>query len=138
MPEHTERQKPETLRLRKIMPALTVADIAASIDFYKALGFVVHNEMRHEDKLVGASLKAGSGDLMLAQDDGAQGWDRVKGVGVRLYCSTAQDVDQVAAAIKSRGGTLETEPTDQPWGARDFTVVDPDGFKLSISSWLDE
>jgi uncharacterized glyoxalase superfamily protein PhnB len=29
---------------------------------------------------------------------------------------------------------LETEPADMPWGARVFRLVDPDGYKLSISS----
>ena len=45
-----------------------------------------------------------------------------------------QDIDELAAAIRARGGELAQEPTDQPWGARDFAVVDPDGFKISISS----
>ena len=137
MSDPVERQKPETLRLRAIMPSLTVADVAASIAFYETLGFIVHDEMKHEGKLVGASLRAGDADLLLAQDDWAHR-DRVKGVGMRLYCTTAQDVDQVAAAIRARGGTLESEPTDQPWGSRDFSVVDPDGFKISISSWSED
>lgn len=32
------------------------------------------------------------------------------------------------------GGALESEPMDMPWGARVFRVLDPDGFKLAISS----
>jgi len=28
--------------------------------------------------------------------------------------------------------------TDQPWGARDFAVSDPDGFKITISSGTGE
>jgi uncharacterized glyoxalase superfamily protein PhnB len=31
---------------------------------------------------------------------------------------------------------LAEEPTDQPWGARDFGVVDPDGFQISISTGM--
>lgn len=138
MAEHKDRQQPETLRLRMIMPNLTVADVATSIDFYETLGFVVSRKAEHEGKLAFASLRAGTAELMLGQDDWAQGRDRVKGTGMRLYCATTQDVDEVAAAIKARGGTLETEPTDQPWGGRDLTVVDPDGFKISISNWSDE
>ena len=44
------------------------------------------------------------------------------------------DVDEVAGSIKSRGGTLAAEPDDMPWGARAFSLVDPDGFQLTISS----
>mgnify|MGYP000571975456 CR=1 FL=1 len=37
-----------------------------------------------------------------------------------------QDVDELAAAIRSRGGELDQEPQDRPWGTRDFGLVDPD------------
>ena len=130
-----DRKKPETLRLRSVMPALTVNDIHASIAWYRdVLGFVVTDEIQHDGKLLGASLKAGSVEILLGQDDFAKGRDRKKGDGFRLYCVTAQDVDDLAAAIKSRGGQIAQEPTDQPWGARDFAVVDLDGFKISIST----
>ena len=134
-----ERKKPETLRLRSAMPALTVNDLEASVAFYRdILGFVVQEEIRHEGRFVGASMRAGNVDFLLGQDDFAQGKDRVKGVGFRTYCTTSQDIDELAADIKARGGTLLAEPTDQPWGARDFSVEDPDGYKISISSGLED
>jgi len=70
--------------------------------------------------------------LMIGQDDWQKGRDRRKGEGFRIYCGTKQDVDALAAAIKARGGMLDTEPTDQPWGSRDFSISDPDGFKITI------
>ena len=51
-----------------------------------------------------------------------------------MYCICDGDIDELAEAIKARGGTIEQEPTDQPWGARDFTVKDPDGFAISMSN----
>jgi uncharacterized glyoxalase superfamily protein PhnB len=48
--------------------------------------------------------------------------------------TTAQDVDELAAGIKERGGTLDAEPADMPWGPRVFRVRDPDGFRIAISS----
>ena len=130
-----ERRQPETLRLRAVMPALTVNDIQASIAWYRdVLGFVVVEEYPRDGKLMGAQLKAGSVELLLAQDDFAKGRDRQKGVAFRLYYVTSQDVDQLAAAIRERGGQLAQEPKDQPWGTRDFAVVDPDGFNISITS----
>ena len=129
------RKKPETLRLRAVMPTLTVGDMSTSIAWYRdVLGFIVVNEMTHEDKLVGAVIKAGNAEFLLGQDDWAKGRDRHKGAGLRLYCTTVQDIDQLAADIVARGGTLAYEPTDQPWGARDFGVVDPDGFEISLST----
>ena len=130
-----ERKQPETLRLRSAMPALTVNDLETTIAWYRdVLGFVLVDEYRNEDKLVGASLEAGAVSFMFGQDDFAKGSDRQKGVGFRIYCESGQDIDQLAADIKARGGSLLSEPTDQPWGTRDLSVVDPDGFKISISS----
>jgi uncharacterized glyoxalase superfamily protein PhnB len=77
---------------------------------------------------------AGGVRLVLGQDDGAKGWDRKKGEGLSLLITTAQDVDELAARIKECGGTLDTEPTDAPWGPRIFRVIDPNGIKLTISS----
>lgn len=130
-----ERKQPETLRLRAVNPAITATDLQASLAWYRdILGFTVAEEYRNEDRLMAVRLKAGTVELLLAQDDFAKGHDRQKGVGLRLFFVTAQDVDQLAAAIKARGGQLTQEPMDQPWGTRDFAVVDPDGFNISIST----
>lgn len=130
-----ERRQPETLRLRSLMPALTVNDLAASVAWYRdVLGFIVAEEFRREDRVVGVRLTAGTVDFLLGQDDFAKGRDRKKGVALRLYAITGQDIDQLAAAIKEKGGQLAQEPQDQPWGARDLAVVDPDGFQISIST----
>ena len=51
---------------------------------------------------------------------------------MRLYCSTVQDVDQLAARVKAAGYQLAEPPHDQPWGGRAFSVDDPDGFHLTI------
>jgi uncharacterized glyoxalase superfamily protein PhnB len=130
-----ERKQPETLRLKSVMPSLTVNDVAASLAWYRdVLGFIVTQEMKRDDKHMGAILKAGAVELLLAQDDFAKGRDRQKGVALRFFCVTSQDVDQLAAAIVSRGGVLAHPPQDQPWGTRDFAVIDPDGFQISITT----
>jgi uncharacterized glyoxalase superfamily protein PhnB len=134
-PDRRSHDTPESLRLRSIAPSLTVKDVQASIAWYRDIvGFVVKEEWEHEGKVLGATLVAGSAQLLIGQDDGAKGWDRVKGEGFRLYLNTAQGVDEVANNIKARGGTLATEPADMPWGGRAFSLVDPDGFQLTISA----
>lgn len=130
-----ERKQPETLRLRQVMPALTVNDLQASIAWYRdVLGFILAEEYKRDDQVMGVRLKAGAVELLLGQDDFAKGRDRQKGAGLRFFCTTAQDIDQLAAAIRERGGQLVQEPKDQPWGTRDFAVVDPDGFNISITT----
>jgi uncharacterized glyoxalase superfamily protein PhnB len=125
---------PETLRLRSIEPALTVADLPRSIKFYtEALGFFIGD--RYTDKggaLQGVTLKAGVCEIGLSQDDWAKGRDRQRGGAMRIYCTTVQDVDQLAARVKAAGYQLTAEPYEQPWGGRAFSVADPDGFQLTI------
>jgi uncharacterized glyoxalase superfamily protein PhnB len=129
------RRQPENLRLRMTTPSLTVKDLMKSVAFYRdVLGFLVEEEYEWEGKVSGVNLKAGAMTFLLSQDDFAKGHDRKKGEGFRLYCITAQDIDKLAAQVEVNGGTLATPPTDQPWGMRDFSIVDPDGFKVSISS----
>lgn len=131
----TSRAKPETLRLKAIAPALTVNDCAASLAWYRdVVGFHPKETWEHEGAVVGAELVAGSQTLMLVQDDWAKGKDRTKGVGVRLYLMTTQDVDELAEAIRSRGGRIEKGPMDAEWGARIFQLVDPDGFQITVSA----
>lgn len=129
-----ERKKPETLRLRTVTPSFTVNDLDASVAFYRdVLGFVVEKTY-DEDGFRGAEVKAGAIVFFLTQDDFAKGRDRTKGVGFRLWCVTAQDLDELAADIEARGGELAQPVTERPWGGRDFAVVDPDGFALSFTT----
>jgi uncharacterized glyoxalase superfamily protein PhnB len=130
------KQNPETLRLRAFQPSLTVNDLDRSMRFYTdVLGFIV-SQRWNDDKgvLRGVMLKAGSCELGLSQDDWAKGRDRQKGVGVRLWTTTAQNVDTLAGRIKSAGGRLTEGPMDQPWGGRSLSVDDPDGFHWTIYS----
>ncbi len=133
-PARPARKQPETLRLRAATPGYTVNDIHRSLAWYQnVLGCIVVDRWERDGKLLGATLRAGSVDFYLGQDDWKKGRDRVKGEGCRIYCTTFQDVDAIAAAIKARGGVLLHEPQDEPWGERDFGIADPDGFKITIS-----
>jgi catechol 2,3-dioxygenase-like lactoylglutathione lyase family enzyme len=124
----------ETLRLRSIEPMFTVTDIERSVRFYTdVLGFVVDEKYNGENgKLQGVMLKAGVCRLALSQDDWAKGRDRQRGVAVRVWCTTVQDIDALAERVKADGYKLTQEPTDQPWGGRSFALDDPDGFHLTI------
>ena len=129
------RANPESLRLRSLSAALTTADVERSLAWYRdVVGFTLEQTWEQDGKVVGATLIAGDVRINLSHDDGALGVDRPKGQGFRLYMSTVQNVDDIAAAIAGRGGSLETQPADMPWGTRAFSLIDPDGFKLTIST----
>jgi uncharacterized glyoxalase superfamily protein PhnB len=129
------RAKSETLKMSSASPGITANDLEKSLAWYRdVLGFVVEERWEQEGKLTGVQLRAGSVTFMLGQDDWKKGRDRKKGEGFRMYCTTTQDVDVLAERIKARGGTLDQDPRDQPWGMRDFALTDPDGFKITIGA----
>jgi predicted lactoylglutathione lyase len=129
----TPRQQPESLRLRSIMPSFTVNDIQRSMEWYRdGLGFFVAERWEEGGRLQGVMLKAGACSLGLSQDDFSKGRDRPKGVGFRLWCETAQDVDAIAKRFRGFGGKIVEEPGNR-WDTYGFTAQDPDGFKISIT-----
>ncbi|MSR22443.1 MAG: VOC family protein [Gemmatimonadetes bacterium] len=133
--DSTKRHEPESLRAHSLSASLTVKDLQKSLTWYhEVVGFTIDQRYEREGTLRAVALKAGDVRILIGQDDGAKGWDRVKGQGLSLQITTVQNVDEIAARIKELGGTLDSEPTDMPWGARVFRLQDPDGFKLTISS----
>jgi lactoylglutathione lyase len=127
------RRHPDSLRLRSLSPSYTVDDLERSLRFYvDGLGFTVEDRWEAEGELRGVMLVAGSCHLGLSRDDGAQGRDRRKGVGFRLWAETAHDLDALAARLREHG--VETDgPKEESWGSRTLTVTDPDGFKLTLT-----
>ena len=133
-PGFAQRAEPETFRARGISAMLAVKDIQKSLAWYRdKMGFWVEQKFERSGKLTGAALKAGDVRILISQDDGGTGWDRVKGAGFTLQFTTAQDIDALAHAIKSRGGWLEAEPKQES-GVRVMRLRDPDGFRIVISS----
>lgn len=128
-----KRRQPESLRTRMVTPSFTVNDLSRSIGWYEGvLGFTIADRWEMGGTLMGVELKAGAARLMIGQDDFAKGRDRKKGVGMRLYLETAQDLDRLAADITARGGVLAAPPKMQAWGDKTFDVTDPDGFLLTF------
>ena len=119
--------------------SITCRDLETSIRFYRdAIGFAVAQTFEHDGKVVAAVVAAGDCRIVLNQDDGKLGWDRIKGQGFYLQINVtgAADVDRAAARITAAGGALLDEPADRPWGARMFQFKDLDGFKLGVSTPL--
>ena len=132
---YKDRSGPESFRGRALSVSFTVKDLEKSLAWYRdVVRFTVARKHERDGKVIAASLVAGYVRILINQDDGAKGWDRVKGEGLSMLITTNQNVDDIAKRIKERGGTLESEPADMPWGPRIFRLQDPDGFKFVISS----
>ena len=122
------------LQAKTITPSLTVDDLQASIGFFESLGFAVEERWEDNGKLNGVMLLAGNARIGLSQDDWKKGRDRKKGLGLRIFIETAQDIDKLAARAKQSGVKLNAEPHDTEWGTRAFEVTEPSGYLLTIGS----
>lgn len=127
----------EGLQGQSIGVSLTVKELQKSVRWYvDLLGFKEERRIERDGQLRGIAVSAGDVHVILNQDDGAKGWTRVKAEGFSLQINTQQNIDEIARRFTAGGGVLAMEPKDMPWGARVFRVVDPDGFKWSVSKRL--
>lgn len=123
------------LNCQDSMLSLTCSDIQKSIKFYtEGLGFEIVHKTESEGKIQFVILKAGGAQLALGQDDFGKGKDRSKGIGLRLWLNTTQDITALAGRATAAGLKLDEGPKALPWGPMAFAVTDPDGFKLTVSN----
>jgi PhnB protein len=125
--------------MQSVIPAFAVADIETSLRFYAdALGFKETFRMPGDDgRLVHASVQRGDVSLMFgAIDRIPELADRPPlGKGVVLYTNVGddEDIDALFAHARANGATVLEPPADQPWGHRDWTIADPDGYAITVS-----
>ncbi len=124
----------EKLQISSVVPSFTVDDLNKSIAFYEGLGFAVDERWEENGQLLGVMMRAGTSQIGLMQDDWKKGRDRKKGIGMRIFIGTRQNVDEIAARAKSAGIKLGKEPHDTDMNTRAFEVTDPSGFLLTIST----
>lgn len=123
------------LSVQEFNVSLTCSDVQKSIRFYtEGLGFEIVHKMESEGEIQFVMLKAGTAMVGLGQDDFAKGKDRSKGIGLRVWLNTSQDVTALAGRATAAGLKLDEGPKALPWGPMAFAVTDPDGFKLTVAN----
>jgi len=115
-------------RLEAIHPVLMVRDVAASVRFYRLLGF----ELAFSDSPDGAKyagVRREGVELHLQ-------WHDAKdfGAGDRpTYRFVVSRVDELSAEFSAKSPDLDrTQVRDTPWNTREFHVRDPDGNGLQF------
>ena len=108
---------------------LQVKDVPSALRFYcEVLGFEKDFEFGPY-----AGLHLGECYLHLCAHTT---WQRPLGGGaVSVF---ADEVDAYFKPIRERGAEIALEPTDEPYGMRDFAVKDPDGNVLTFGCSLPE
>ena len=120
------------------MPVLACSDIATEHDFLvRVLGFasgglerapdgaVVHGEVRAGERRIWLHLVSETAKLVTPAVLGAAGG------GITVY---VKDVDAHFKAVREAGATILSEPANQPYGQREYTVRDPDGHTWWIAT----
>ena len=118
-----------------------VHDPDVALEFYRdTLGLEVRNDVARGDFrwiTVGAAAQPGVAIVITnylngsPADGDALAALIAKGAlnGVHFH---TDDLDETFEKVRAAGAEIVQEPTDQPWGTRDFAVRDPSGNLLRI------
>ena len=118
-----------------ISPTLAVRNMKAAIDYYQnSLGFEMGMAFPDVENPQYADLSKDGMVLMLipAENIGI-GSDEKLGTGVNLYLQIDGDIDGYYDELKKKGVKIAVDIKDEPFGIRDFTVEDIDGYKLTFN-----
>ena len=108
--------------------SIPVSDVAASVAFYRSLGFAV--EQQHD---VFALLRLGTGTIGLLRADIDSFPPALrKSIHVEL---TTDDVDQLYTELSAQGIAFYAPPRDRPW-ERVMSAYDPDGYTVEWAQGL--
>lgn len=110
---------------------IAVRDFAASAAWYRKIGFELRDQFGDAGSMV-----AGSAVLYVFQSDAAtppvpRALDLVHNApGIDHISFRVADVDEAHRTLVDRGVGFEDPPTNQEWGSRTVTLLDPDGNRI--------
>jgi uncharacterized glyoxalase superfamily protein PhnB len=118
-----------------LSPLLATRNMKATIDFYQSiLGFTLGMTFPDIDHAEYADLSKDGMSLMLvpAKNLGISRAARL-GIGVNLYLEIDGDIDKYYGELKKKGVRIISDIKDEPFGIRDFTIEDINGYKLTFN-----
>lgn len=120
---------------------LVVADMAASLAFYRRLGLPIPPEADqepHVDVAVanGARLSWDTVETIRSFDPDWQPATGGPGVGLAFECADTAEVDKVYAELVAAGYHGHLRPWDAFWGQRYASLRDPDGNGVDLFAAL--
>lgn len=124
-----------------VTPSLIVDGAAAAIDYYRAaFGATEIMRLPMGDRIGHAEVLIGDSHVMLSDewpDMNLRGPKARGGVSASLMVYV-DDVDAVFARAVKAGGAIEQEPTNQFWGDRTGTLVDPFGHRWMLATHVED
>ena len=119
-------------------PVFPVRDVNVAVRWYASkLGFTpVHINADESGEANYAIVRLGDVEIHLLQN-GFEG-EPVRSPAEAMFTirGSVDDLDDLCKRCVESGLVFLRELADQPWGARDFTVLDPDGNRIWIAASL--
>ncbi|QIK61918.1 glyoxalase [Leucobacter viscericola] len=116
---------------------IVTRDLAASLDFYRALGLDI-GEGQEQEPHVEVTLPSGvriGWDPIETIHSFDPGYEFPTGdhrVAFAFQAASPAEVNEVHARLVAAGHASRVDPWDAPWGQRYSTVLDPDGNAIDI------
>jgi len=124
------------MKLNNLTPVLNVSDVAASLEWFEALGWERGFVWTDEGGMGGAgepdfaSVQAGDdAEIFLCLDD--QG---ARPVWMSWFLLNRGELDAAHSRAVELGYEIAMPPTDEPWGMREFHLRHPDGHVFRVSA----
>lgn len=136
-----EGRSVEAMTPRFAFIGLVVADMAASLAFYRRLGLDIPASADTEphvdvDLPGGLQLVFDTVDVVRAIDPN---WEPPEGghhAAIAFRCDDPAEVDKLYAELVAAGHTGHLPPWDAFWGQRYAVVLDPDGHNVDLLATL--
>jgi uncharacterized glyoxalase superfamily protein PhnB len=106
-----------------------------TIEFYKdSLGFKIGMAFPDAENPEYVDLsKDGMVIMFIPVENIGIGREEKLGVGVNLYMQIDGDIDEYYNELKGKGVKIAVAIKDEPYGIRDFTIEDINGYKLTFN-----
>jgi uncharacterized glyoxalase superfamily protein PhnB len=122
------------VKLTHLTPILNVSDVSASLDWFEALGwargFAWDEDVgMHSNQPTFASIQSGDAEIFVCL--GNQG---ARPVWMSWFLASREELAAVYARAVELSCEIALEPTDEPWGMREFHLRHPDGHVFRVSA----
>lgn len=124
-----------------VTPYLAVEDAAAAIDFYgRAFGAEEISRMAMGGRIGHAEIRIGSARMMLSDEFPEMNihGPKARGGPTASFMLYVDDADATFARTIAEGATVERPVTDQFYGDRAGTLIDPFGHRWTIATHIED